>query len=135
MASSIKRSLQITSALSLFTVVGDVVKNLGNPTGLFVICEMTGGTGGSTITALVQSTLDGEKWFDVGCFTFTTTPLARTLNLRNDVGITTPATLGTDAMSSDGGINGPIGDSIRFKVKSTGTYSNTSINFSYVVTY
>lgn len=88
-----------------------------------------GPTVGSTVKAFIQSSLDqGQTWFDIACFAFTTTGDTRVLNLSALQPLTTP-TLPTDGGLADNTVlDGPIGDRLRAKVISVGTFAQTLLS-------
>lgn len=84
------------------------------------------GSGGTTVKAWVQTSFDGgANWIDIANFAFTTAALRKVAGLTVNVAAThaTP----TDGTLADNTINnGLIGDRIRVKYTTTGTYGGAT---------
>jgi hypothetical protein len=95
--------------------------------GTLLEAEFFGGTGGTNVTAYVQSTTDdGATWFDVACFQFANTPGKKAFDLSNGTPVTTEATLTNGSLSANTCVDGIIGDRLRVLYGSTGTYSGST---------
>lgn len=106
----------------------DGVKYIG------LIGVFTYGSGGTTLKVWLQTTFDnGVTWVDVLNLAYTTATLTKVGSVATYIGLT-PATP-TDATLADNTANqGLIGDQIRLKYTSTGTYAaSTTIKVSAVV--
>jgi hypothetical protein len=88
------------------------------------------GSGGTKVTAFVQTTLDqGASWIDVWCATFTTASARKVVNLSALTPKTTALTPSDGALADDTVVDGVLGDRWRLKVVSTGVYGgNTSLS-------
>jgi hypothetical protein len=84
------------------------------------------GSGGTTLKAWVQSTIDGINWYDIACFAFTTANKRRMFNLIARTPVTAIATPGDAALADDTAVDGILGHSLRVKYTSTGTYAGGS---------
>ena len=84
------------------------------------------GSGGTTLKIWVQTSLDaGVTWTDIMCHAFTTSDARKVSSVnRYLVGAEAVATDG--ALADDTELSGRIGDRIRLKYTSTGTYGGTS---------
>jgi len=83
------------------------------------------GSGGTTIKVWVQSSLDGgTTWFDVMNLAFTTASTSIAGTASPALGKTPVAS--TDGTLADLGINHQLGDRIRLKYTSTGTYGGST---------
>lgn len=90
-----------------------------------LLCEMLGGTSGTSIAAVVQTTFDdGTTWLDVARFDFTNTAGKKYANLQTIAakGITAYAALGSEGVN-----DGLLGDQLRVVLTTVGTYSNTTL--------
>ena len=86
------------------------------------------GSGGTTIKAYLQTSLDGGTTpIDVACFTFTTASAVKVRNLSSLVSKTTDVTPTDGALTDDTSVDGVIGDMFRFKVVSAGTYAGSTV--------
>jgi hypothetical protein len=84
------------------------------------------GSGGTTIAAWVQTSLDGgASWVDIASFAFTTASLTSILNISALTPITT-AYLPTDGTLAAGGKDGVVGTLYRLKYTVTGTYAGNT---------
>ena len=90
-----------------------------------LLCELLGGSGGSTIQALVQTSFDGgTTWLDVARFDFATTAGKKFANLQSAAA---KAITAYAALSSEGVNDGLLGDRLRAVLTTTGTYANTTL--------
>jgi hypothetical protein len=96
--------------------------------GLLLDAVFTYDSGGTTVDAYVQTTADGgTTWYDIANFHFTTSSVHAAFNLRGDLGVTTQNTTYTDgSLTANTVLNGLLGDQLRVKYKSTGTYGGAS---------
>lgn len=122
----------ITSALTDSVVTessvnGAAVTYIGNLAGmqsLTVWANLVYGSGGTTIAAVVQTSLDqGTTWIDVIRFDFTTASRKAhaTVGVFAAGAVTTLAALG-----SEGKLDNVLGDRIRAKLTTTGTYAGST---------
>ena len=82
------------------------------------------GTGGTTAKVYVQTSLDqGTTWIDIACLAFTTTGALKVVNLSGLTPKGTPAVPTDGALADDTVIDGILGDRLRAKIITTGTYS------------
>jgi hypothetical protein len=95
-----------------------------------ILCEFTyGGSGGTTAVVTVDTSLgSGGTWYPIARFDFTTTTLAKALT---PSGLTprTDAALTLSAPGADTAIGGFLGNRLRARLTTTGTYaSGTQVN-------
>lgn len=82
------------------------------------------GSGGTTIDAYVQTSLDGgTSWIDIANANFTTAAATKVYNLSSLTPVTTVYTPTDGTLASNTAKDGIIGNQIRVKYKSTGTYA------------
>jgi hypothetical protein len=87
------------------------------------------GSGGTTIKAFVQVTLDaGLTWIDVACFVFGTAGGVKVVNLSGLTPVSTPFTPTDGGMADDTVKDGVLGSAMRVKLTTTGTYVNTLLS-------
>jgi hypothetical protein len=81
------------------------------------------GSGGTSATAYLQTSLDnGVTWIDIACAAFTTASATKAFTV-SGAGALTAATVPTDgALAADTTLDGMIGDQVRVKYVSVGTY-------------
>jgi hypothetical protein len=92
------------------------------------------GSGGTTVKAYLQTSFDqGQTWFDIACAAFTTSSAVKLINLSALTPKTTQVTPTDGSLTDDTCVDGLIGDRLRVKVTSTGTYVNTQLAVRAVV--
>lgn len=84
------------------------------------------GTAGSSVAAVIQTSLDdGNTWLDVARFDFTTASATKVANLN---GLLSKAVTAYAALASEGVLDGVLGSRLRCVVTSVGTYANTLLS-------
>lgn len=108
------------------TTTETAIENLEGLEGASLQVYFIYGSGGTTCKVYVQTSLDqGTTWVDVACFAFTTATARKAANLSSTtVGVST-ATDGT--LADNTVLNGVLGDRLRAKVVSTGTYADNTL--------
>lgn len=92
------------------------------------------GSGGTTVKAYVQTSLDqGTTWIDVACVVFGTASETRLLNLSALTAKTTSIEPTDGTLTDDTAVDGILGDRLRVKITSTGTYASTTLSCRAVV--
>jgi hypothetical protein len=87
------------------------------------------GTGGTTAKVYIQTSLDqGATWVDIACLAFTTTGAVKVVNLSGLTPKTTPVTPTDGALTDDTCVDGVLGDRLRAKIVTTGTYANAIVS-------
>lgn len=108
-------------------VDGPRVVDLDRARGVLLRADFTYGSGGTSVKAWVQSSADGgTTWHDVACFAFTTANKSRIFNLSARTPVTTIATPTDGALADDTAVDGLLGDTLRVKYTSVGTYAGSS---------
>lgn len=91
-----------------------------------LFANFTYGSGGTSCVAVVQTTIDGVNWIDIARFDFAQASAGKRCNLS---GLTPVGVAAVAALSSEGVLDGILGDRLRCKITSVGTYAgNTSIS-------
>lgn len=108
------------------TQIGDAVSGLDGMSEVDVQVRFAFGSGGSTCKIFIQGSLDqGTTWHDLWCFAATTSAKVRARRLKPDGNELTPA---DGALADDTVTSGIVlGDRLRTKIVSTGTYSGSTV--------
>lgn len=110
------------------TTTCDVISDLAGMTAVSIQARFAYGSGGTTVKAYVQTSLDqGNTWVDLACIVFATTSETQVINLSGltPKGLTVP-TDGT--LTDDTVLDGILGDRLRVKAVSVGVYANTTLS-------
>jgi hypothetical protein len=100
---------------------------LGRCKALLLYCNFTYGSSGTTAKVYVQTSLDGgTTWIDIAMFDHTTASLARCYNLSGATAVTSVYTVTDGSLTSNTCKDGIIGDQLRVKFTSTGTYATST---------
>lgn len=83
-----------------------------------------GGSGGTSVSALIQTTVDGTVWMDVARLDFTTSSATKFVNLS---GLTAKGATAYAALGSEGVNDGLLGDKFRAVLTSVGTYAGGTL--------
>jgi hypothetical protein len=118
----------ITDGVSSAGVAQSFVDSLDWMAAVTLQANFTYGSGGSTLKVDVETSMDqGLTWVAIARFAFSTASAEKLVNLSGLTPVTTvytPATLSDDAVK-----DGVLGDRLRAKITSTGTYAgNTSVS-------
>lgn len=106
--------------------VGTPLTNLGGISRLTLSARLAYGSGGTTIIAVVQTSLNqGTTWIDIARFDFATAGLEKVMNLTTNTSLTSPYTV--IDLAAEGGLNNVLGDQLRAVVTSTGTYTGSTV--------
>lgn len=110
------------------TQVTTPVTGLAGMTAVSILARLIYGSGGTTVRAYVQTSLDqGTTWIDVACILFGTTSEAEVVNLSGLTPRTTPAAPTDGSLADDTSFDGILGDQLRVKTISTGTYAGSTV--------
>ena len=83
------------------------------------------GAGGTTVKAWVQTRVVGATWRDIMCFAFTTAAAKKWLAV-SALSITAAVAASDAALADDTAVAGLLGDEIRVKYTTTGTYTGAT---------
>ncbi|ANM12051.1 hypothetical protein [Rhizobium sp. N324] len=115
---------QIAAAASL---VSDVAKFNGAPSNLAIQAKFAYGSGGTSVDAYVQTSLDGgATWIDIAEFNFTTSAATKIFNLSALTAKTTAAVPTDGSLAANTAVDGILGSQFRLKVVSVGTYAGAT---------
>lgn len=110
------------------------VRGLARAKSLAIHCIFDYGSGGTTAKVWVQTSFDGgTTWVDIANFAHTTSDLSRAYNLTSNTAVTTVYTVTDGTLADDTCKDGLIGDQLRVKFTSTGTYGGTTTMKVYAV--
>lgn len=99
--------------------------SLDGMTAVTLTAEFQYGSGGTTCSAVVQTSFDGGTvWWDIARFDFTTATRKAACNLE---GLLSKAVSTYTALASEGVFDGVLGSELRCVLTSTGTYVNTTL--------
>jgi hypothetical protein len=100
------------------------VDRLHGLSALTLYAVMTYGSGGTTARVVIETSLDqGNTWVEIARFEFTTADAKKFAHLSSDEKV---AVASYAALDSEGVNNGLLGDRLRAKVTSTGTYAGST---------
>jgi hypothetical protein len=123
------RNLKILNATLAAAVTADVtagVFEIGRAESLTLHGVITVAGGGTTAKAWVQTSFDGgSSWMDIANFAFTTSTATRAYHL-TAAAVTSIATPGDAALTDNTAVNGFLGNVVRVKLTTTGTYTGAS---------
>lgn len=86
------------------------------------------GSGGLTARVFVQTSLDqGTTWIDVACFAFATAGAAKVVNLSGLTPRFAPVIPTDGALPDDTIVDGVLGDRLRARIVTTGTYGGSTL--------
>jgi hypothetical protein len=102
----------------------NVVCRDGDPKNVIIQASFVYGSGGTTLKAWVQTSLDfGNSWIDIHCFSVAQTSLINVVNLSALTAVTTPYVATDGTLAANTVKDGVIGPMFRVKTTSTGTYA------------
>lgn len=97
------------------------------PRSIVIQGKFTYGSGGTTFSAWVQTSIDGVSWIDVYNISGATASLTNLVNLSSLTPITTPLVPTDGTLPVNTAKDGIIGPYWRVKVTTTGTYANSTL--------
>lgn len=117
----------ITAGTSAAGAAQALIDRLDGMKAVTLYCEMTGGTSGTSIAAVVETSINqGQDWLSIARFEFTNTAGIKVANLS---GLLSKAIASYTALSTEAVIDGVLGDRLRAKLTTVGVYTaNTSIS-------
>lgn len=117
----------ITTAQTGTTPGNGGAAGVGNLAGVVAVelqMVFTYGSGGTNATAYVQTSFDGGvTWFDIASFQATTASLQKVCNVSAVAASAAPATPTDGSLTANTKNEGLIGDRLRVKLTTTGTYA------------
>lgn len=118
-------SLAITTAVT--ASLSPIVKLPSWTTSLVFYANFTYGSGGTSADCYIQTTFDGGvTWMDIAEFGFTTASAKKVMTVIAQVSVLTPTTPGDGALTANTALSGFIGDRLRVKYTTVGTYAGST---------
>jgi hypothetical protein len=119
-------TLAVTTAQTA-AVTTPVQFPLGTTGAVVIQCNFTYGSGGTSATAWVQSSIDaGVTWVDMANCSFTTSSARFIYNLSSLTPVTTEYTATDGTLASNTAHDGIIGPFLRVKYTTVGTYAGST---------
>lgn len=85
------------------------------------------GAGGTTVKAWLQTSLDGgTTWIDIMSFAFTTAAATKVSAVTANIALAAAVTPGDAALADNTILTGLLGDRVRIKYTTTGTYTGAT---------
>lgn len=110
------------------TAVGTPITGLDGILAATVQLRLAYGSGGTSVRAYVQTSLDqGSTWVDLACVLFGTASEVAVLNFSGLTPKTTAVVPTDGSLADDTAIDGILGDRFRVKIVSTGTYAGSTV--------
>lgn len=107
--------------------VSSTVKLNGAPRNLTVQANFVYGSGGTSVDAYLQTSLDGgSTWTDIANFHFATASARKIYNFSAQTPQTTQVTPSDGSMTANTSQDGVLGPMFRVKYQSSGTYASTT---------
>lgn len=92
---------------------------------VLVLFDFVYGSGGTTAKAWLQTKV-GDEWVDIANWAGTTASEKRIYNLNSGTAVTTIYTPLDGTLADDSSVSGIIGDALRVKYTTTGTYAGST---------
>jgi hypothetical protein len=109
------------------TTTSDSEVRLAGMKYLVVEAKFVHGSSGTTAKVFIQTSLDGGvTWIDVMCFAFTTSSLSKVSATNAYIALAAGVTPGDGALADNTIVNGLLGDRVRAKLVTTGTYADST---------
>lgn len=123
--------LSITTALT--GSAQTAIENLEGILAASIQAKFAYGSGGTSAKAYVQATFDrGLTWVDIASFAFTTASATKVINLSGLTPKTTAVTPSDGALADDTCVDGILGDALRVKITTVGTYVNSTLSIKLI---
>ena len=113
----------ITTAVSAQTGAVALVEGLRD---LLVEAIFTWGSGGTTAKFWVQTRTKGGTWRDIMSLAFTTSSATKWSKVSIGIGLAAARTASDAALADDTILDGFLGDEVRLKYTTTGTYADST---------
>lgn len=117
----------ITEGNALGGAAQGFIDRLAGMESVTIFADFEYGSGGTSVLVYVQTSLNQSgDWIDIARIDFATADAQKTVNLS---AAAAAAVAAVAALSNEGKVDGVLGDRLRVKVTTTGTYAgNTSIS-------
>jgi hypothetical protein len=119
-------NLAITTAVTAKTTAPLQLRE-GAPESITLQANFAYGSGGTSVSAWVQTSLDGgATWADVSNFSFTTSSAREAMSVSSLTTATTPQALTDGTLAANTATGVPLGTVWRVKYTSVGTYAGST---------
>lgn len=115
-------ALAITTALT--SSAQTAIVDLEGMTAVTLEASLSYGSGGTTLIAVVETSLDGTNWRQIVRFDFATASRVAVANLS---GLLSKAVTTYAVLSAEGVLDGVLGNKLRCVITSTGTYVTSTL--------
>jgi hypothetical protein len=122
------KSLGDFTITSAATQIGDVITGLEGMLAVSISARLAWGSGGTNAKLYCQTSLDqGTTWQDCACIVFGAASETAVINLSGLTPKTTQVTPTDGSLTDDICVDGILGDRLRCKLVSTGTYAGSTV--------
>ena len=116
-----------TTIAAAGTIVGDEASLQLGVKSLAIRSNFLYGSGGTTAKVFVQTSLDGgASWIDIACHAFLLAAAEKITAVKTDIAVAAAVTPTDGSMTDDTILDGVLGDRVRVKFISTGTYAGAT---------
>ncbi len=123
-----KGSAFLISSLGAGIFIGDVADGLDGMLAASIEIDFAWGSGGTSCTAYIQTSLDkGQTWIDIAAVAFTTASGIKIINLSGLTSQTTPLTPSQQQLTAGTCVDGILGDRLRAVAVVVGTYGSSTL--------
>lgn len=98
------------------------VKGLGGIGGVLAVFDFHRASGGTSVSAWLQTSIDGTTWWDVAAVGFTTSSAVKVANVSAMAAVTGALVLTDGSLAANSVVDGALGTQFRVKYTSVGTY-------------
>jgi hypothetical protein len=121
-------NLQITAAAAIAVAPTGPMLLTDAPRSLCAQANFSYGSGGTTVDAYLQTSVDGGlTWMDIAQWHFTTASARSFFNLNSQASHPTPVQATDGALAANTANDGILGPLFQVKTVSTGTYAGTTL--------
>lgn len=121
-------NVTITAAQAIVVVPTSNLLLVDAPTSICVQANFAYGSGGTTVNAYLQTSLDqGVTWIDIAQFSFATASARVLYNLNSQTPQTTQVVAKDGALTANTAQDGIVGPQYQVKLVTTGTYVGTTL--------
>jgi hypothetical protein len=116
------------------TQIGTPAIGLAGMNAVTLLARFIYGSGGTTATVYFQTSFDqGQTWCDIASVQFATSSQAEVVNVSGLDKLTTWTAQTDGTLTAGTVLDGPLGDQLRVKVVSAGTYGNSTLLSTWAV--
>lgn len=102
------------------------ISDLAGMSAVTIQARFAYGSGGTTAKVYIATSLDnGATWVDIACLAFTTTGSVKVVNVSGLTPRSAPIIPSDGTLVDDTIIDGVLGDRLRARIVTTGTYANS----------